>query len=258
MRPTCIPFAYGLIYTRPEICKEKRDLCARMARAYAGAAKIIQEKPDEVFETSSRSASPRWTRSCWPPPGRWRRRRTPRTSGSRVPQLENSQKISLERQAARAQGRAEELRGAVHRRVRALRWAVHARAHLLAAALLFALIVSMAATLPAAQAQNYPNGPVKIIVGVGAGSSADVILRVVADHLAAPLGTAGGRARSTRRGRRARDPCRRISTAWMPPRSLYCARLELRRAAGADAGEACRSTSRATSCRSAISASTRW
>jgi hypothetical protein len=38
--------------------------------------------------------------------------------------------------------------------------------------------------LPAAQAQSYPSGPVKIIVGVGAGSSADVILRVVADHLA--------------------------------------------------------------------------
>ena len=58
------------------------------------------------------------------------------------------------------------------------------RSFSLAAALLCALIVSMAAALPAAQAQSYPSGPVKIIVGVGAGSSADVILRVVADHLA--------------------------------------------------------------------------
>ena len=38
--------------------------------------------------------------------------------------------------------------------------------------------------MPPAKAQSYPTGPVKIIVGVGAGSSADVILRVVADHLA--------------------------------------------------------------------------
>ena len=58
------------------------------------------------------------------------------------------------------------------------------RSFSLAAALLCALIVSMAAALPPAKAQSYPTGPVKIIVGVGAGSSADVILRVVADHLA--------------------------------------------------------------------------
>lgn len=47
--PELLPFAYGLIYTRPEVCKKKREMCARMARAYAGAAKMIQEKPDEVF-----------------------------------------------------------------------------------------------------------------------------------------------------------------------------------------------------------------
>ncbi len=58
------------------------------------------------------------------------------------------------------------------------------RSFSLAAALLCALIVSMAAALPPAKAQSYPTGPVKIIVGVGAGSSADVVLRVVADHLA--------------------------------------------------------------------------
>jgi ABC-type nitrate/sulfonate/bicarbonate transport system substrate-binding protein len=49
--PELVPFAYGLVYTRPEVCKEKRDLCARVARAYMGAAKMIQEKPDEVFNT---------------------------------------------------------------------------------------------------------------------------------------------------------------------------------------------------------------
>jgi tripartite-type tricarboxylate transporter receptor subunit TctC len=57
------------------------------------------------------------------------------------------------------------------------------RALSLAAGFLCALAFATAAPL-AARAQSYPTGPVKIIVGVGAGSSADVILRVVADHLA--------------------------------------------------------------------------
>jgi tripartite-type tricarboxylate transporter receptor subunit TctC len=40
------------------------------------------------------------------------------------------------------------------------------------------------AARPAAQAQSYPSGPVKIIVGGGPGASPDVVARVVADHLA--------------------------------------------------------------------------
>ena len=42
----------------------------------------------------------------------------------------------------------------------------------------------LAATLDGtARAQAFPTGPVKIIVGVGPGSSADIICRLVADHL---------------------------------------------------------------------------
>lgn len=44
-----------------------------------------------------------------------------------------------------------------------------------------ALVASIAAT--SASAQTYPAGPVKIVVGVGPGSSADIICRLVADHL---------------------------------------------------------------------------
>jgi tripartite-type tricarboxylate transporter receptor subunit TctC len=47
------------------------------------------------------------------------------------------------------------------------------------------LLAFLAASLGAssAPAQTYPSGPVKIIIGVGPGSSADVIARLVADHL---------------------------------------------------------------------------
>ncbi|MCC6947260.1 MAG: ABC transporter substrate-binding protein [Bradyrhizobiaceae bacterium] len=48
--PELIPFAYGLLYTRPEVCQKSREMCARMARAFQGAAKMIQEQPDKVFE----------------------------------------------------------------------------------------------------------------------------------------------------------------------------------------------------------------
>src|SRR2546430_1364332 len=55
----------------------------------------------------------------------------------------------------------------------------------LAAGLLCAFAVAMTAPPHAqAQAQSYPTGPVKIIIGVGPGASPDVIGRVVADHLA--------------------------------------------------------------------------
>ncbi len=48
--PELIPFSYGLLYTRPEVCKNEREKCARMVRAFAAAAKTIQEEPDRVFE----------------------------------------------------------------------------------------------------------------------------------------------------------------------------------------------------------------
>lgn len=48
--PEILPFAYNLVYTRPEVCKEKREMCARVGRAYAAAARMIQEQPQEVFD----------------------------------------------------------------------------------------------------------------------------------------------------------------------------------------------------------------
>jgi NitT/TauT family transport system substrate-binding protein len=48
--PELVPFAYGLVYTTPEQCQKNREMCARMARAFATAGKLTQEQPDKVFE----------------------------------------------------------------------------------------------------------------------------------------------------------------------------------------------------------------
>jgi NitT/TauT family transport system substrate-binding protein len=47
--PDLVPFAYGLVYAKPETCRDKREMCTRMARAIAAAAKFIREKPDEAL-----------------------------------------------------------------------------------------------------------------------------------------------------------------------------------------------------------------
>jgi ABC-type nitrate/sulfonate/bicarbonate transport system substrate-binding protein len=93
--PDLSPFAYALVYSRPGFCKEKGDLCPRMARAFQGAAKAIQEKPDEVFEKVLRK------RLAKTPPdllaAAWKVARTAHAKDIRVTvkQLENSQKINL-------------------------------------------------------------------------------------------------------------------------------------------------------------------
>lgn len=92
--PELIPFAYGLIYTLPKTCVEKREMCARMARAYAGAAKFIQEKPGEVFEILKKrfpNMDPALLAEAW------KRTQLAHAKDIRVtiPQLENSQKVSL-------------------------------------------------------------------------------------------------------------------------------------------------------------------
>jgi ABC-type nitrate/sulfonate/bicarbonate transport system substrate-binding protein len=94
--PELLPFAYALVYTRPEVCKEKRDLCARMARAYVGASKMIQEKPDEVFETVLKGRfakmDPQLLAAAW----KVVQKAHAKDIRVNVRQLENSQKVSLD------------------------------------------------------------------------------------------------------------------------------------------------------------------
>jgi ABC-type nitrate/sulfonate/bicarbonate transport system substrate-binding protein len=48
--PDLLPFAYGLIYTRSDMCTKAREKCERIVRALAAANKFILEKPDEALE----------------------------------------------------------------------------------------------------------------------------------------------------------------------------------------------------------------
>jgi NitT/TauT family transport system substrate-binding protein len=48
--PDLLPFAYGLVYTKPETCAQNRDKCARLVRALAAANRLIVEKPDAALE----------------------------------------------------------------------------------------------------------------------------------------------------------------------------------------------------------------
>lgn len=92
--PELLPFAYGLIYTRPETCRTKRDLCARVARAYAAAAKMIQERPDDVFEILKKRfprIDPRLLAAAW----HVAQKAHAKDIRVTVVQLENSQKVSL-------------------------------------------------------------------------------------------------------------------------------------------------------------------
>jgi ABC-type nitrate/sulfonate/bicarbonate transport system substrate-binding protein len=93
--PDLHPFGYALIYTRPGFCKEKGDLCARIVRAYQGAAKIIQEKPDEVFEKVLTKRLAKTDRALLA--AAWKVAQTAHAKDIRVTrvQLENSQKINL-------------------------------------------------------------------------------------------------------------------------------------------------------------------
>jgi ABC-type nitrate/sulfonate/bicarbonate transport system substrate-binding protein len=94
--PELLPFAYALVYSRPNFCTEKRDLCARVARAYVGAAKMIQEHPDEVYETVLKKRFAKMDPNLLK--AAWKVAQTAHAKDVRVtvPELVNSQKVSLD------------------------------------------------------------------------------------------------------------------------------------------------------------------
>ena len=48
--PDLLPFAYGLVYTRPDTCTKQREKCVRVARALAGATAFIADQPAAALD----------------------------------------------------------------------------------------------------------------------------------------------------------------------------------------------------------------
>jgi ABC-type nitrate/sulfonate/bicarbonate transport system substrate-binding protein len=94
--PELQPFAYALVYSRPDFCTKKRDVCARVARAYVGASRMIQEKPDVVLETILKKRFPKLDPQLLATA--WKVAQTAHAKDVRVKreQLVNSQKVSLD------------------------------------------------------------------------------------------------------------------------------------------------------------------
>jgi ABC-type nitrate/sulfonate/bicarbonate transport system substrate-binding protein len=47
--PDLLPFAYGLVYTKPDTCTKEPDKCVRVVRALAAANRFINDKPAEAL-----------------------------------------------------------------------------------------------------------------------------------------------------------------------------------------------------------------
>jgi ABC-type nitrate/sulfonate/bicarbonate transport system substrate-binding protein len=93
--PELYPFAYGLVYTRPEVCKEKRELCVRMGRAFVAASKMIQQQPEVVLETILKKRFPKLDPQLLAEA--WKVAQKAHAKDIRVTkaQFDNSQKVSL-------------------------------------------------------------------------------------------------------------------------------------------------------------------
>jgi ABC-type nitrate/sulfonate/bicarbonate transport system substrate-binding protein len=92
--PDLLPFGYGLLYTRPQTCAEKRELCARMTKALAGAAVFIHEKPNESLELLKKRF-PRMDAKLLAAAWETVSKAHPKDIRVTLPALEHSQKVSL-------------------------------------------------------------------------------------------------------------------------------------------------------------------
>jgi NitT/TauT family transport system substrate-binding protein len=48
--PDLLPFAYGLVQTKPETCQQQREKCVRIVQALRNANKMITDRPNEALE----------------------------------------------------------------------------------------------------------------------------------------------------------------------------------------------------------------
>jgi len=93
--PDLLPFAYALVYTRPDTCTKQREKCAKVARALAGANRFILEKPAEALELLKKrfdKMDPALLAAAWQLVSAAHAKDLRVT----VPGLEHSQQVSLE------------------------------------------------------------------------------------------------------------------------------------------------------------------
>ena len=93
--PDLLPFAYDLVYTKPETCQQNREKCAKIVRAYAKANQMIIERPAEALEILKKRFStmdPALLAAAWEVVSK------AHAKDLRVPLkgLENAEKVSLE------------------------------------------------------------------------------------------------------------------------------------------------------------------
>ncbi len=93
--PDLLPFAYGLVYTRPDTCAKQREKCVRMARALAGANAFIHDKPAAALDLLKKrfdKMDPAVLAAAWQIVAQAHAKDIRVT----VPGLDHSQKVSLE------------------------------------------------------------------------------------------------------------------------------------------------------------------
>jgi ABC-type nitrate/sulfonate/bicarbonate transport system substrate-binding protein len=93
--PDLLPFAYGLIYTRPDTCTKQREKCVRVARALADANRFILAKPADALDLLKKrfdKMDPALLAAAWQVVSAAHAKDMRVT----VPGLEHSQQVSLE------------------------------------------------------------------------------------------------------------------------------------------------------------------
>jgi NitT/TauT family transport system substrate-binding protein len=93
--PDLLPFAYGLVYTRPDTCTKQREKCARVARALAGANAFIRDQPAAALDLLKKrfdKMDPAVLAAAWQIVSAAHAKDVRVT----VPGLEHSQQVSLE------------------------------------------------------------------------------------------------------------------------------------------------------------------
>jgi ABC-type nitrate/sulfonate/bicarbonate transport system substrate-binding protein len=93
--PDLLPFSYGLVYTRPDMCAKQRDKCVRVVRALAAANKFIYDQPEAALNILKKrfdKMDPAVLAAAW---------KTVAASHAKdihvtVPGLQHSQEVSIE------------------------------------------------------------------------------------------------------------------------------------------------------------------